>query len=163
MPFLLDYAARYPLYAWTARRLKYLEENELQLIGHQLLLGAACRQDLRMVKLLLEHKVDPNFRVSGETTWYYILSKASANDHQTTQTQWSAIIGALPDHGADTSIKVDIFAQGKGSLGEIIKDNAQWWTREPADTERLIRLVGTAQKQDKVSRWRPDKRKSVLK
>ena len=78
MPFL-DYAARYPLYTWTGRRLKDLDEAELQRVGHKLLLEAACRQDIRMVKLLLEHKVDPNFRVSGETTWYYVLSKSSAN------------------------------------------------------------------------------------
>ena len=58
MPFL-DYAARYPLYTWTGRRLKDLDEAELQLVGHKLLLEAACRQDIRMVKLLLEHKVDP--------------------------------------------------------------------------------------------------------
>lgn len=78
MPFL-DYAARYLLYTWTGRRLKDLDEAELQRVGHKLLLEAACRQDIRMVKLLLEHKVDPNFRVSGETTWYYVLSKSSAN------------------------------------------------------------------------------------
>jgi len=161
MPFL-DYAARYPLYTWTGRRLKDLDEAELQLVGHKLLLEAACRQDIRMVKLLLEHKVDPNFRVSGETTWYYVLSKSSANGHQSTNTQWPALIGAPLDFGADPSIKVDIFAVGERLPAEIVKENAYWWTQELADTERLLRLLVALQKKGKPARWRFNKQKSVL-
>ncbi|KUJ13781.1 uncharacterized protein LY89DRAFT_784647 [Mollisia scopiformis] len=97
----------------------------------------------------------------GETTWCYILSKASANDHQSIKTQWPVIIGILLDGGADPKVKVNIFAAGKRSLADIVKENAYWWSQDPADIERLRRVLVGAQKKDKVARWQPGKWKSI--
>jgi 6-pyruvoyl-tetrahydropterin synthase len=156
MPFL-EYAARYPLHMYVEYRLDTLDDFDLQLIGHNLLLEAVGAGDIKMIKLLLAHKVDPNYRVGGQTTWQLVLGKARNQQSADDKREWAVLIEEFLVYGADPKVMVR-----NQSLEDFIRANADSWNQDPAVLERLLRLLPTLQKLPPVQRPQSPAAKKVV-